>query len=66
MSNAQTELERYKAAECIGAEQIAKFDNLDFDVFTNRKWDRLKESHSKDIVVHCQSLRASGQASSAL
>jgi predicted ester cyclase len=27
------------------------FDNLDFDVFTNQKWDRLKESHSPDIVV---------------
>jgi hypothetical protein len=27
------------------------FDNLDFDVFSNQKWDRLKESHSKDIVV---------------
>src|SRR5260370_16444346 len=52
MSNAQTELEKYKTAERIGAEQIAKFDNLDFDVFTNQKWDRLKESHSKDVVVH--------------
>ena len=27
------------------------FDNLDFDVFSNQKWDRLKESHSPDIVV---------------
>ncbi len=27
------------------------FDILDFDVFSNQKWDRLKESHSKDIVV---------------
>ena len=27
------------------------FDTLDFDVFSNQKWDRLKESHSKDIVV---------------
>jgi len=31
---------------------IAKFDTLDFDVFTNQKWDRLKESHSKDVAVH--------------
>ena len=51
-ASAQTELERYKTTERIGTEQIAKFDNLDFDVFTNQKWDRLKESHSKDIVVH--------------
>jgi hypothetical protein len=27
------------------------FDTLDFDVFSNQKWDRLGESHSKDIVV---------------
>ncbi len=27
------------------------FDTLDFDVFSNQKWDRLHESHSKDIVV---------------
>src|SRR5258708_18250568 len=52
MSNPQTELEKYKTAERIGTEQIAKFDNLDFDVFTNQEWERLKESHSKDIVVH--------------
>ena len=27
------------------------FDVLDFDVFTNQKWDRLGESHAKDIIV---------------
>src|SRR3989440_5445578 len=27
------------------------FDTLDFDVFSNQKWDRLKESHAPDIVV---------------
>jgi hypothetical protein len=27
------------------------FDTLDFDVFSNQKWERLHESHSKDIVV---------------
>ena len=27
------------------------FDTLDFDVFSNQKWDRLGESHAKDIVV---------------
>jgi len=24
----------------------------DFDVVTNQKWDRLKESHSEDVAVH--------------
>jgi SnoaL-like polyketide cyclase len=27
------------------------FDTLDFDVFSNQKWDRLRESHAADIVV---------------
>jgi len=48
----QMELDGYKAAERIAAQHIAKFDTLDFDVFTNQKWDRLKESHSADIIVH--------------
>jgi SnoaL-like polyketide cyclase len=30
---------------------LKTFDNLDFDVFSNQKWDRLGESHSKDIKV---------------
>jgi len=30
---------------------LKTFDTLDFDVFSNQKWDRLKESHSADIVV---------------
>jgi hypothetical protein len=35
-----------------GVEKNLKaFDTLDFDVFSNQKWDRLHESHAKDIVV---------------
>ena len=34
------------------AKHIATFDDLDFNVFTNQKWDQLTKSHSKDIVVH--------------
>ena len=35
-----------------GVEKNLKvFDTLDFDVFSNQKWDRLGESHSRDIVV---------------
>jgi SnoaL-like polyketide cyclase len=31
--------------------KLKVFDTLDFDVFSNQKWDRLHESHAKDIVV---------------
>jgi predicted ester cyclase len=30
---------------------LKTFDTLDFDVFSNQKWDRLAESHAKDIIV---------------
>jgi hypothetical protein len=30
---------------------LKKFDTLDFDVFSNQKWDRLGETHARDIVV---------------
>ena len=31
---------------------LDNFDTLDFDVFTNQKWERLHESHAEDIIVH--------------
>jgi hypothetical protein len=34
------------------ATHIAVFDDLDFNVFTNQKWDELHKSHAKDIKVH--------------
>ena len=49
---ADPELARYKDAERLAETHLATFDTLDFDVFTNQKWDRLKESHAKDVVVH--------------
>ena len=30
----------------------AAFDTLDFDVFSGQEWDRLKQSHSKDVTVY--------------
>ncbi len=33
------------------AQHIAKFDTLDFDVFSNQRWGRLSESHADDIIV---------------
>jgi hypothetical protein len=33
-------------------EHLKTFDDLDFDVFSNQKWTRLHESHSKDVKVN--------------
>jgi hypothetical protein len=46
------ELKRFRDAEKLGLQHIATFDALDFDVFTSQNWDRLKESHGKDVKVH--------------
>jgi hypothetical protein len=43
---------RIATAEEIANAHLAKFDTLDFDVFTNQKWDRLKESHLEEVTVH--------------
>jgi predicted ester cyclase len=32
-------------------QNLKTFDELDYDVFSNQKWDRLSESHTDDIVV---------------
>jgi len=38
-----------RADQC--AERLRTFDTLDFEVFSNQKWDRLAESHANDIIV---------------
>ena len=37
--------------EPVVTKNLRNFDTLDFDVYTNQKWDRLKESHAQDIIV---------------
>ncbi|MBC7669899.1 MAG: ester cyclase [Gemmatimonadaceae bacterium] len=36
----------------MGQAHLRTFDTLDFDVYSNHKWDRLKEGHASDILVH--------------
>lgn len=31
--------------------RLKTFDTLDYDVFSNQKWDRLKESHAQNVKV---------------
>ena len=33
-------------------QHLAVFDDLDFNVFTNQRWDDVKKSHAPDIIVH--------------
>ncbi len=38
--------------QTVVAQRIEKFDELDFEIFSGQQWHRVKESHSKDILVH--------------
>jgi len=33
-------------------DNLEKFDDLDYNVYTGQKWDELGRSHHRDIVVH--------------
>lgn len=45
-------LKAFQANEETIGKNLATFDTLDFDVYSNQKWERLGESHAEDIVVH--------------
>jgi predicted ester cyclase len=47
----QAELDRYTAEEALTEMRIARFDSLDFDVYSNQKWDEFQISHADDIRV---------------
>jgi hypothetical protein len=43
------------AADAVDAQEqanLANFDDLDFNVYSNQKWDELSRSHAADITVH--------------
>jgi len=48
-TNQPANLEQYEAATKLAREHLATFDTLDYDVFSGAEWDRLKESHAKDV-----------------
>jgi len=51
-ATASPKLQEYEAAEKLATDHLAKFDTLDFDFFTNQKWDGFHQSHSDDIKVY--------------
>lgn len=51
-SSEATELAAIKATEAEQQRNLANFDDLDFNVYSNQKWDELSKSHAADIVVH--------------
>lgn len=41
-----------KATEAEEQKHLTNFDDLDFNVYSNQRWDELSRSHAADIVVH--------------
>jgi ketosteroid isomerase-like protein len=48
----QTELKKLTDERMMVETHLVRFDSLDFDIFSNQKWDLLNVSHADDIVVH--------------
>lgn len=49
---ASPKLEQYEAGERAVQANMAKFDTLDYTVFSYQQWERFHESHSNDVLVH--------------
>lgn len=50
--SAQARLLKYETAARTADLHLEKFDDLDFNIFTNKEWVRFHESHAEDILVH--------------
>ncbi|MHA4807255.1 ester cyclase [Flavitalea flava] len=48
----QNELNKHTSAEDLNQQRLTRFDSLDFDIYSNQKWDELSVSHSDNIVVY--------------
>ncbi|MDP2681781.1 MAG: ester cyclase [Deltaproteobacteria bacterium] len=48
----QAELKKFTDERAMLENNLATFDTLDYEVFSNQQWARLHESHSKDVKVY--------------
>ena len=48
----QAELDKYKADEALAAHRLLVFDTLDYDFYSNQKWDKFNHSHADNIKVY--------------
>lgn len=48
----QNELNKYTSAADLNKQRLIRFDSLDFDIYSNQKWDQLSISHSDNIAVY--------------
>jgi hypothetical protein len=48
----QAELKQFRDAQALTQERLVRFDSLDFDVYSNQKWDSFSISHDANIKVY--------------
>lgn len=48
----EKELKSFTDDKAVTKMRLAIFDTLDFDVYTNQRWNRVKESHGENIIVY--------------
>ncbi len=48
----QAELDKIKDERALTEARLMAFDTLDYDFYTNQKWDRFSESHADNIKVY--------------
>ena len=47
----KAELDKYKAADALTEKRLAMFDTLDYEYYSNQKWDMFKHNHADNIKV---------------
>ncbi|MBS1552644.1 MAG: ester cyclase [Bacteroidetes bacterium] len=48
----EAELNKYKSDEALAEKRFAIFDTLDYDLYSNQKWDKFNHSHADNIKVY--------------
>jgi len=48
----EQKLAEFDRTEEIEQSNLANFDDLDYNVFSNQRWTELHKSHSQDVIVH--------------
>ena len=48
----QNELKRFTDEKALTEMRLAKFDTLDYDFYSNQKWDQFNHSHADNIKVY--------------
>ena len=48
----QDELKKFRDEKALTEERLVRFDSLDFDIYSNEKWDSFGISHDENIKVY--------------